>query len=148
MTVAELTTDAIDAMPAGREMDVEIHRRIFDLRVEWHDDEPYVPNREEKFFGIIPIPHYSTDIAAAFEMIEKMQAKGYTLELYSPGALINDEFSTHSVGWGVEFYAWDKPGLRGGRVGATASHLMDRKDGVPVETAPLAICRAALKSCH
>ena len=70
-----------------------------------------------------------TDIAAAWEVVEKLVEMGYTFELYSPGALINDEFGMHSAGWGVNFYTWSEPYLPGGRVGATKCHTMDEKSG-------------------
>ena len=88
-----------------------------------------------------------TDIAAAWEVVEKLLGLGYTLELYSPGALINDEFSTHSVGWGAEFCTWGEPYLRSGRVGKTVCHTMDEEPGgAAIETTHEAICLAALKA--
>lgn len=116
MTVAELTTDAIDAMPAGRDMDALVHQDVFGLRVEWHDDEPYIPNRDELLFGVQPIPEYSLVIAAAWEVVEKVfRPRGY---------YIAPEHARK--GWGV--YEGD-----------------DWREVAIGDTAPLAICRAALK---
>ena len=99
---------------------------------DWDDDVAWPP---------------STDIGAAWEVVEKLLGLGYTLELYSPGGLIEDEFDMHSIGWGVNFCTWSEPYLPAGRVGATLSHTMDEKpDGTVIETVMEAICLAALKT--
>jgi hypothetical protein len=90
--------------------------------------------------------HYSTDIAAAWEVVEKMRADNYTVEVYSPGALINDEHGVHSIGWGVEFSTWGKPSRPSGRVGRTIDLFNEESEREVIDTAPHAICLAALKA--
>lgn len=75
----------------------------------------------------------STDIAAAWEVVEKLRAMNSTLELYSPGALVNDEMGIHAVEWQATFKSWEEPwGPHG--------------PSVEAQTAPHAICLAALKA--
>lgn len=120
---------------AGRELDARVAVEVMGF-----------PKKLVAAFALGP-PEYSTQIRPAWEVVEKLLGLGYTLELYSPGALINDEFGTHSVGWGVEFCTWSEPYLRSGRVGETVCHAMDEKSGgAAIETATLAICLAALKA--
>ena len=88
----------------------------------------------------------STDIAAAWEVLEKLLADGYTVEVYSPGALINDEFGSYSVGWSVVFYAWGQPTLPSGRAGRSIDLFGDKSKGTQIDTVLLAICLAALKA--
>lgn len=92
----------IDAMPAGRALDEQIARQIFNCQdVKWAE-----------------APHYSTDIAAAWQVVERMKPLGIwlvDLQDYYKAAFLNSDDD-----------------VVGGEVSA--------------ETAPLAICRAALKA--
>lgn len=92
----------IDAMPAGRELDEQIARQIFN----WQDVK-----RAEA-------PYYSTNIAAAWQVVERMKPLGVwlvDLQDYYKAAFLNSDDDV---------------------VGGEAS----------AETAPLAICCAALKA--
>ena len=82
---------------------------------------------------VMVVPRYSTSIAAAWEVVEKLRAMNSTLELYSPGALVNDEMGIHAVEWQATFKSWEEPwGPHG--------------PSVEAQTAPHAICLAALKA--
>ena len=93
-------------MPAGREMDALIAEKIFGLTV---DDNFYLPN-------------YSTNIADAWIVIEKMKSKHFRISYKS-----------------APFQKYDKEPL-----GWLCS--MSGFEFIPehAATAPLAICRAAL----
>ena len=126
---------------SGPELGVEVARRVMGWdKAGIVNGRCYIPCGQG-FWA----PHES--ISDAWEVVEKLLGLGYTLELYSPGALINDEFGTHSVGWGAEFCTWGEPYLRSGRVGKAVCHTMDEKSGgAAIETTHEAICLAALKA--
>jgi ABA sandwich protein len=94
----------------------------------------------EKVMGDVPgqamIAPYSTDIRAAWDVVEKMRP--HALHLFAPGALINDEFGEYTTSWMAQFVMWGKP--NGDRP------VPDNWYGGPAfaESAPLAIARAAL----
>jgi len=105
--------DQILAMEPGRELDTAIALHIMG----------YEKSRMQSGFvrkgncAALPKP-YSTDIAAAWEVAEKMHADGrYNLAL---------EWYTQEKEWGADFDEW----------GVTSQCC--------AKTAPLAICRAAL----
>lgn len=94
----------IDSLPAGRELDALIHDKVMGL--EWCIEHP-------------ELQPYSTDISAAWEVVEKLNHHGFLLSF----------LNTRSPGnrYLVEF--------------------RDKGDYVAAaDTAPLAICRAALKA--
>lgn len=74
---------------------------------------------------------YSTDISAAWQVVEKMKSNGYTFEL-----------DDRKAGWAASFVAYGQDSKTLGWVKAVAA-------GVPTEiaeAAPRAICLAALKT--
>ena len=107
----------IDEMPAGREMDALVAEKVFGVP---HEDcfDVYGGKRcvkDDEYGG----PQcYSTDIAAAWEVVEKIR------EDYEPRIELWDE------GWEVTILTGTDRGSASGRA----------------LTAPLAICRAALKA--
>ena len=131
----------IDDMPAGRELDALVAEKVMGWCITaWNDGEPW--GNREVFPPFEPIngipadcdcishseagepPHYSTDIAAAWEVVEKLDGGGergtFWWMISSPG---NDTmYSARIFEGSVEI------------VGAMAP------------TAPLAICRAALRT--
>ena len=123
MTVAELTTDAIDAMPAGREMDVLIAERVmgFPGAAVGGWTNPKIGD---------PQP-YSTDIAAAWTVLEKLRSDGFDIEVSATE--VEDKYTP---GWTVEF-DHDRSPYR---------TYTKHPNAWKVETATLAICRAALKT--
>jgi len=134
---------SIDEMPAGRELDALVAEKVMGWCITaWNDGEPW--GNREVFPPFEPIngipadcdcishseagepPHYSTDIAAAWEVIEKAFRSGFGLtylEYLEPpqwhcnSGLPCDEFGCDELC-------------------ATAN------------TAPLAICRATLKTVN
>lgn len=88
---------------AGRELDAEVAKKVMGLTVEFVKGNPaaweaktgkpmrWLPNdymvvgQKAMYrigtFSDMHVPNYSTDIAAAWEVVEKMKADGYTLEL-------------------------------------------------------------------
>lgn len=108
-----MTRDEILTMEAGRELDalmwMALHGQEPNILVCRHVDSDYQPHAGYPSGHISP-PHYSTDIAAAWEVIEKF-----------PGA------SMRHTG---KFWFCDL--------------WQDDYEYSQAETAPLAICRAAL----
>jgi hypothetical protein len=97
-----MTRDEILNMPAGREIDSLIAVRVIDP--EW-----------EKVLSACP--KYSTDIAAAWEVVDKMRKSFWVASLVADTNL-----------WRVTFY----------------THTHRKTHEAINESAPLAICRAAL----
>jgi hypothetical protein len=81
-----MTAAEIDAMPAGREMDALVaekvmgfvvmrHRDVDGQHIEHGPDEwMRGPDGEApRYAYMVPVDHYSTDIAAAWEVVEKLK---------------------------------------------------------------------------
>lgn len=106
-------------MDAGRELDALIAEKVMGWTWKEVEGEQYLyPPRP----GDVNIPHYSTDIAAAWQVVEKLAELGMLT----------------SVCWG-----------RSGNHGIIAS--VDILEGgfnkpIAAHTAPLAICLAALET--
>lgn len=74
--------------------------------------------------GYYEIPHYSTDLAAAFQVVEKMEQKGWGFKLDLPSSSKIE----------VEFYLH-------------VAHIRDWEEGHGWQaTIPLSICHAALQA--
>ena len=111
-------------MKAGRELDAEIAEKIMD----WgHVLDPLGTLTGQPLPKELPehwtsgIPHYSTDISAAWQVIERMREQGWWY------TLTDERFNGHFA----EFRRADEHGI----------HHFHR---VIAGTAPLAICKAAL----
>lgn len=120
----EVTTEAevdYSMMEAGRELDALVAARVMGLTVEPRGGEPryYNETMREQYGGAwtSPVPHYSTDLLAAWEVLDMMRGRGF-------GVVVSDAGAT--VPWAVDFD--------------------DGKVGVNVQSAslPVAICNAAL----
>lgn len=113
-----LTREEIMHMPAGREMDALIATQVFGHEVKRDTVlTTFVPFRVDTVEwseGFTTLAHYSTDIEAAWEVIEELTRDHYDFDVWS---------ETDSI-WCEIFKG----------VSATAN----------AKTAPLAICRAAL----
>lgn len=123
-----MTRDEILAMPAGREMDALVAEKIFGLKTYWREEvvrERGITNRQEtaviktlcvvsRTALFVQAYYYSTNIAAAWEVVERNRGEAFTL-LKSP--------------------------IHGGYF---ASFVHKDEESVFAHTAPLAICRAAL----
>jgi hypothetical protein len=120
-----MTRDEILNMPASREMDALVAEKVMEFGVmRWINHPTYDPKI------ITPVemelPHYSTDISAAWQVLEQLR---------DPSESEPDFWSITDAGieqgWIVE-NIW-------------AHHDGDIPNfAVQAETAPLAICRAAL----
>jgi hypothetical protein len=141
-----MTREEILTMKPGRELDGLIHWKVFNCTHKVHvhtftsKDNPYkqsiveiIDTHTEK-----PIPHYSRSIAAAWEVVEKIVTRmnDYPVDgfkwsgpLYKPNTnyLTNEGYPLGTVCWYVI--------VQSDNIGRHA---------VCAETAPEAICRAAL----
>lgn len=110
-----MTRDEILNMPAGREMDALIFEKIFGFeKGTFPVYEPMKSNVGD--YMVRPIQEYSTDISAAWEVVEKL----------TDGIFLND------------FSLWTT--MRCWKADFTELRVADSN----AETAALAICRAAL----
>jgi hypothetical protein len=118
----------------GRELDQLIAEKVMGLRVfsqgKSHDGPVYSPDR---MFGEEPIPQYSTDIKAAWEVVEEVTKKLNwncgDREKYLP--VIHRSRITIESNW---------------RCGWTDSYLDCSEFEAESESVPHAICLAALKA--
>lgn len=105
----------------GRDLDALVAQHVFRMFVDntvyyqGHCDDSSCCEGE-------PIPDYSTSIAAAWEVVEKMREMGFTI-------MLNDYITTKRNSWMAEFVKHPTFGV-----------IHD------AATAPLAICLAALKA--
>lgn len=114
-----MTRDEIMNIPAGRDMDKLIAEKIMALTgIRWSTSYPtdWIYSNGEyvvgKNLGWDALPRYSTDISAAWEVVEKLRHRG----LFQINVWHNDMCQVN----------------------------LSNCDAVVSETAPLAICRAAL----
>jgi hypothetical protein len=129
----------IDEMPAGREMDALVYECVFGREKRWRfvNGEPCQLYGEHGFgaIGYQPygIPLYSTNIAAAWEVVERMRSTNGLTLTQGRGATI------------AKFSPYGYPIVDGpeGIAGRRSSLKEQVKNG---NTAPLAICRAALRA--
>jgi hypothetical protein len=148
-----MTPEEIDLMPAGREMDALVAEKVFgDIICKssmWHV-------RETKDFalehwttckihgksGCVAEPRkFSTDISAAWEVVEKI--KDQFEEEAQFNIVHRSGYNGPKGNWHAGFKVW----MTKERTGLTADwHWSDILGVAEGETAPLAICRAALKA--
>lgn len=122
-----MTRDEILKMPAGRELDALVATKVLGYTydpeswVEWGITSPD-GNREGELF----LRAYSTDIAAALEVVEKMRGDNWRFGC-----------SSREFGTGDNWWAWlENP---------PHWESSDTKSATAeADTLPLAICRAAL----
>lgn len=112
---------SIDEMPAGREMDGQIHVLVFNKAVPTDHDWLH-----DTFCDCVP--RYSTDIVAAWAVVEKLRAGGIYFTIRT------------DIIWDVTLWDGNEGTWNAG--GCQDKWLVD----VQAKTAPLAICRAALKA--
>ena len=111
------------AMVAGRELDVLLHQKVMGEEIYWAPDDPDPWNARVRGH----VPHYSTDIAAAWLIVEKLGLSVIKL---------------HDEGWVAGkmrdgTYFDTEPGFMDGGLDYT---------GDLHDTAMSAICAAALKA--
>lgn len=120
-------------MESGRELDLIVAERVMGWRgVGYpapgrHPDGVYT-GQELMGYPVgshnwCEVPYYSTDTAAAWKIVENLNARGWRVEV----------FSTARVGVDVQISKWGGP-----------HHEGDYADSAP--TAPHAICLAALRA--
>jgi len=113
-------------MEAGRELDTRIAIKVMGwTRVERSTTGIAYPPRPSGFdparHAYHSVPHYSTDIAAAWLVVERMKDNGCSLQLHWEAG--------RSRQWVADFVEESDEEFTGEQLG---------------DTAPLAICRAAL----
>ena len=112
-----MTRDEILNMPAGRELDVLVANKVLGIvPTKWHP--------LENPWDEIPLRPYSTDIAAAWKVVERLHEKGFYTGFYRNGKGATDKRGNFIENWGVDI--------------GCVIELADQP------TLPLAICRAAL----
>ena len=120
-----------DKLEAGRELDALIAECVMGKSVveteecNGIDNLWLAPYRDE--WDDAPLPQYSVKIRAAWAVVEKL---GYNWNLYRDVGKCGDDYETS--GDGLYRFIYSAPGMP--------------MQGVTASTAPLAICRAALKA--
>jgi hypothetical protein len=121
-----MTRDEILNTPAGRELDALVAEKVMELKVDYEFSdvlEPRVPFLVDKYDEWGYLPNYSTDIAAAWEVVEFLRRKFWSTNIvcwdYSVKWVVTCEYRTGHGEPKKTLYA-------------------------DADTAPLAICRAAL----
>ena len=136
-----MTLEEIDAMQAGPEMDALVAETVMGCKISYnHGGDPYCNCSEShphnRFWDEICddlLADYSERIAAAWEVVEKLATLDFDIELTlsSKGPHDDPERYYCGVQYGDDNAPW-KPEFRYCQIWAS--------------TAPLAICRAALKA--
>jgi hypothetical protein len=114
-------------MPAGKEMDSLIAERVMGWAKHPHVDSPtYWWEGPTKSYLIDNLPHFSSDIAAAWQVVEQLQQRGYT----------RITVGLQGLGKTVDFCHIEGDG--------PAWHEVIDGHGHDAFSLPLAICRGAL----
>jgi hypothetical protein len=123
-------------LKAGRELDAKVAVEVMGRRIKWRIDPCvrrtlWIADDSRKAFGgeaaYAIAPEYSTDIAAAFQVVEHV--KGMTGE--TRAVCVSMAYRCDTDEWAVQFYIWG------------ASELLQSPHHA-APTLPEAICRAAL----
>lgn len=107
--------EQIQGMKAGRELDALVVEKVFNKSITTTYGEDSVHTLDRLKVGYL-IQNYSTDIAAAWEVVEKLKEKG--ISIYVKAFLDTYCVEAHSVGSSI--------------------------NKILADTAPEAICKAAL----
>ena len=127
-------------MPAGREMDALIAEKIMgytlsELSLPAYPKYKLFDIESGEFSGYVKeVPHYSTDIAAAWEVVKRMPIPFKLEKCWEKAYQIGPE------GWSA---CWCTDA---DCEGCNENSRCTNGDDAWAETAPLAICRAALKA--
>lgn len=125
-------------LPAGRELDALVAEKVMGLgKIEWmwckrtdFAGDPFCvkqPCHVDRVYGWRVVPRYSTDIAAAWTVLDKMQERGFAMRLNQFCTFKDHPLLWH---WACEI--------------ATSPVSVVSSEFEP--TAELALCRAALKA--
>ena len=120
-------------MPAGREMDVLIAENIMGYTLSELSLPAYPKYKLFDSGYVKEVPHYSTDIAAAWEVVERMPIPFKLEKCWEKAYQIGPE------GWSA---CWCTDA---DCEGCNENSRCTNGDDAWAETAPLAICRCALK---
>lgn len=136
-----------EQVTAGREMDADVAERVFGWTVERQSgNSPWLVKRGDARWDRIEGHPFSTNIAAAWQVVEEVQRRnpGWRFSLlggdvsmgYHDGSPQRgvDENSREFFGWLAEFHGHIDPRLNYG----------DRHGEGHADTPALAICRAAI----
>ena len=129
----------IDEMPAGREMDALLAEKIMgytlsELSLPAYPKYKLFDIESGEFSGYVKeVPHYSTDIADAWEVVKRMPIPFKLEKCWEKAYQIGPE------GWSA---CWCTDA---DCEGCNENSRCTNGDDVWAETAPLAICRYALK---
>jgi len=119
----EMTREEILRMKASPELDRLVAERV----MGWREGQKETLQSLKCGIGILgekALPRYSTDIAEAWKVVDKMLDGGWACEIYSP----NNPYALEDTDkWAVVF---------------ARCELLDHR--AEASSAPLAICRAAL----
>jgi hypothetical protein len=113
----------VPSRDASRELDALIAANVMGWEPAVVANYPWqmIPPGEDRYIVRL-VPHYSADMAAAWAVVEKLNALGYEVNLYN-------EPPTAHHGWGWEAIVGNKD---------------DDHTSMLCDTGPVAICRAAL----
>ena len=75
-----MTYEEIEALQPGRETDRLVAIHVLDM----HADGPYICREDGHGILAENLPHYSTDIAAAWEVVEKFIERKWSIEVSWP----------------------------------------------------------------
>lgn len=116
----------IDAMEAGHELDALVAEKVMGIKVQWMIDYRN-------------IPQFSIDIAAAWQVIAELNKRGFRVHI-----TVDSDGDCNSVTLeaGDSNCPYNKPYDPSDGHGYT----LIEHEPIEVQTAPLAICRAALKA--
>ena len=122
-----LTREQILALPAGRELDALVAEKVFGLavdRVQFATADTTGYKSDDGFR--YPVPRYSRDIASAWGVVDKLTKDGYAFQ----------------------FNAMAECGARFDPTGDDGCwedwEVQHEDQELPLESAPLAICQAAI----
>jgi hypothetical protein len=73
----------MDELPAGRELDALVAERVLGLRI----DDAWFQHPDGRRVSSDGLPHYSTDIAAAWQVVDKLLTYSCDFELERAGKL-------------------------------------------------------------
>jgi len=127
----------IDGMEAGREMDIPVHEKVMNKTVYRcggnypHDGDCKGDDCKVIFYSKL-IPHYSTDIVAAMTVAEEL---GLPFSLHR----------SYRRKWGEGPLGWRTNWCKDENCPCKSGEGCPQSNEVWAETAPLAICRGALK---
>ena len=128
----------IDELEAGPDLDALIAEKVMGLVIDHDfrdDNSPVVRVVSADVTFIEPCPGYSTNIAAAWEVVEKLKSLDWEIEVSVTCKLPDGDSETYYCGLqqGDDNAPWSKD-------------YRYLQTWAPM--APLAICRAALKAIH